>query len=162
MELYIPNPDSNDYCEAVDIPFERQQELSAALDEMVRKANSGPLRMVKMHDIFKGIASFCSRPEELIYCTVLHCGWQARMGRILAPGPLNYAKINLGIAELYDRLRKDLHSNPSTRGIMEKLIFRPEEEVRKEGAREGVHRLLDYGEAELARDIINKLTGWAF
>ncbi len=68
MELNIPNPDSNDYCEAVDIRPERQQELSKALDTMVRKADSGPLRIEKMHNVFQEIASFCTGPEELIYC----------------------------------------------------------------------------------------------
>lgn len=160
MELNIVNPDSNDYCEAVGISPERQQELSKALDEMVRKGDSGPLRIEKMHNMFAEITSYCQNNAELIYCTVLHCGWQARRGRILAPGPLNYGTISLGIEQLYDRLRRDLSGNSFR--ILVKLRSSNKEEVLKEGAREGVQRLLDWGEGELARDIINKLTGFAF
>lgn len=162
MELNIPNPESNDYCEAVGISPERQQVLSKSLDAMVEKAESGLLRIEKMHNVFAEIASFCNGPEELIYCTVLHCGWQARRGRILAPGPLNYEVISLGIELLYARLWKDILSNKSTRKILAKLAASEEEEVIKEGAREGVQRLLNLGEGVLARDIINKLTGFAF
>jgi hypothetical protein len=164
MELTILKPDSNDFCEAVGISPERQQVLSKRLDIMVREADSGPWRIEKMHNIWQQIASFCDRPEELIYCTILHCGWQAREGRILAPGPLNREVIRLGIEQLYDRLRKELYyqDKRNVREIMVKLVISEDEEVVKEGAREGVQRLLDLGEGELARDIINNLTGFAF
>lgn len=163
MELNILHPNSNDFCEAVGISQERQQELSKRLDAMVREAESGQLRIVKMHEVFAEITSYCQDNAELIYCTVLHCGWQARRGRILAPGPLNQDVIQLAIEQLYDRLRRDL--SPEAHIIMRKFvrgINGSEEEVIKEGAREGVQRLLDLGEGELARDIINKLTGFAF
>ncbi len=45
---------------------------------------------------------------------------------------------------------------------MAKLLFTEKDESIKEGAREGVQRLLDLGEGELAHDIIIKLTGFAF
>lgn len=162
MELNIPNPDSKDFCQAVGIRPARQQELSKALDAMVQRLNSEPMRLVPMHETFAEIASYCTGPEELVYCTVLHCAWHHRRGRILAPGPLNFGIIGLGIEQLYDRLRKDLYSNKSSRHIMAKLVTTEEDEVIKEGAREGVQRLLDIGEVDLAKDIMNKLTGYAF
>lgn len=47
MELNIPNPDSKDFCAAVGIAPERQQELSKALDAMVARLNSGPMKLVQ-------------------------------------------------------------------------------------------------------------------
>src|SRR5882762_6713673 len=155
MELNILNPESNDYCEAVGITPERQKELSQSLDEMVRKMNTGPVRIGKMHDVFVEIASYCNNLGEAFYCAVLHCGWHARRGRILAPGPLNYATIGLGIELLWDRLGKDI--TVQSRKIMAKLLSGEEESVIKEGCREGVQRLLDWKEFELAQNIIVKL-----
>lgn len=162
MELKILIPDSKDYCEAVGISPARQQELSKALDDMVRRLNAGPIRLVPTAETWAEIASHCTNAAELVYCTVLHCGWHHRQGRVLAPGPLNYGVIGLGIEQLYDRLRKDIYNYNSSRNIMAKLVAAEEDDVLKEGAREGVQRLLDLGEAELARDIMNKLTGFAF
>lgn len=158
MELNILKPDSKDFCEAVGISPERRQVLSKALDAMVQRLNSGAPKLVQMHHTFGEIASFCNGPEELIYCTVLHCGWHHRRGRILAPGPINYSNITIGIESLFDRLRKDF----TAQKIIKKLQATNEEEVIKEGAREGVQRLLDIGEVNLAKDIINRLTGYAF
>lgn len=160
MQLNIVKPESNNYCEAVGISPERQHELSRQLDEMVRLSKNGPPRLVKMHDIWAEIMSFCDNDEELIYCTVLHCGWQARHGRILAPGPLNYAVIALGIEMLYDRLRKDLTNN--SQKLLDRLRGGNPEETIKEAAREGVQRLRYLGEETLACEIIDKLTGFAF
>lgn len=158
MELNILKPDSSDYCEAVGIRPERQQELSKALDAMVQRLNSGPMKLVPLHETFAEIASFCNGNEELIYCTVLYCAWHHRRGRILAPGPIDYKKDGLGIEMLYDRLRKDF----SCQKIIQKLQPTNQEEVIKEGAREGVMYLLKIREGDLAKDIINRLTGYAF
>lgn len=160
MELNIPNPDCNDFCEAVGISPERQKELSESLDEMVRQLNSGPVKLVKMHDVFAQIASYCKTPEELVYCTVLHCGWHARKGKVLAPGPLNYGVIGLAIQMLYDRMRKEF--TKESREIMGLLVATKEENDIKDGCRKGIQYLLDLKEFELAKDIINKLTGFAF
>jgi len=75
MELKILLQDSNDYCAAVGIGPDRQQELSGLLDEMIKRENNVPLHLVKMHDFFAEIAAFCNNEAELIYCTVLHCGF---------------------------------------------------------------------------------------
>lgn len=160
MELKIINPVSNDFCEAVGISPERQKELSLSLDAMVRREDSKPPHLVKMHDIFAEILSFCKNSAESTYCTILHCAWHARRGRILAPGPLNMDVIRLGIEQLYDRLRKDL--NRDSQRIGQKLGTMNRDEVIKEGAREGVQRLLELKEIDLAKDIMNKLTGFAF
>lgn len=158
MELNIPKPASNDFCEAVGIGPERQQELSKALDAMVARLNAGPLKLVQMHVTFAEIASFCNGPEELVYCTILHCGWHHRRGKILAPGPINYGSIGMGIEILYDRLRNDF----SYQDIIKKLHHSNEEAVIKQGAREGVQRLLDIGEVDMAKEVMNRLTGYAF
>lgn len=160
MELNMTNPESLDFCEAVGILPERQKELSKSLDEMVWRLDSGPVKLYQVHHIFAEIASFCKSPEELIYCTVLHCGWHARRGRILAPGPINYGIIGLGIEMLFDRLRTDL--DIKSRTILKMLQPSNEEEMIKAGARRGVQRLLDLKEFDLARDIMDKLTGFAF
>lgn len=163
MELNILKPDSNDYCEAVGITPQRQQELSKALDAMVRRLDSQPIQIVKMHDVFAEILSYCKNEAEAVYCTVLHCGLNARRGRILAPGPLNMDVIRLGLEMLYDRLRKEFHTEfaAKARESMGMLIMNNEEEV-KEGARKGVQFLLDRNDIVLAKDIMNKLTGFAF
>jgi hypothetical protein len=158
MELNIPNPASKDFCEAVGISPDRQQELSKALDAMVARLNSGPMKLIQMHHTFAEIASFCNAPEELVYCTVLHCAWHHRRGRILAPGPIDYDKIAGGIGILNDRLGKEgncVH-------IVDKISTSMHSELCKQGAREGVQHLLDIGEEGLAQDIINRLTGYAF
>ncbi len=160
MELTIIHPDSNDYCEATGITPERQQELSGLLDAMVRRLHTGPVYLGKMHDTWAEIASYCTNPAELIYCTTLHCGWHARRGKILAPGPLNYGVIALGIEQLWDRLRKEF--SPDSLQIRRKLVATADEALLKEGARAGVQWLLDRNEVILAQDIMNKLTGFAF
>lgn len=160
MELNIINPDSNDFCEALGIGPDRQKELSGSLDDMVRRLNTGPVQLVKMHQVFAHIASFCNNEEELLYCTVLHCGWHARKGKILAPGPLDYGVIGQGITMLTARLYRN--ANEKDLNILKKLLPSKEERVIKEGAREGVQRLLDLKEVELAKNIMDKLTGFAF
>lgn len=160
MELKIVNPDSNDFCEAVGISPERQKKLSKALDEMVHRLDNQPVHLVKMHDIFAEILSFCNNNAESTYCTILHCGWHARRGRVLAPGPLNPERIKLAIGDLWDRLRKD--QTRDSQEIMKKLTSTNRDEIIKQGAREGVERLLELKEIDLAKDIMNKLTGFAF
>lgn len=161
MELNIIKPDSKDYCEAVGIGPERQKELSGSLDAMVRRLDGGKLAIYKMHDLFAEITSFCENTAEVIYCTVLHCGLQARRGRILAPGSLNMDVIKLGIEQLYDRLRAERTSE--SRLIMGKILVTPiDDPLMKDALRKGVQRLIDLGDGVLANDIINKLTGYAF
>jgi len=66
----------------------------------------------------------------------------------------------LGIEQLYDRLRRDM-TNKGQR-IIAKLHTTADEEMLKEGAREGVERLLELNEGGLAHRIVNLLTGFAF
>jgi len=163
MEFKIVNPDTTDYCEGVGISPERQRELSRHLDEMVRREDSQPFHFVKMTNIFAEIAAFCNNEPELVYCTVLHCGWQHRQGRILAPGPVRDDVIRLGIEALFDQVRKFRYGNNYER--VERILYKITElsiDERKEGVREGVKFLLEIGEETKAKAIINYLTGWAF
>jgi len=163
MEFKIVNPDTTDYCEGVGISPERQQELSRRLDEMVHREDNQPLHFVKMANIYAEIASFCNNEPELVYCTVLHCGWHQRRGRTLAPGPVNDDIIKLWVEMLFEQVRKYRYGSYFAR--VEMILLKITEvsiDERKEGVREGVKFLLEIGEETKAKAIINYLTGWAF
>lgn len=161
MELIIVNPDANNFCEGLGISPERQQELSKALDAMVRRLDSGPAQLYKLHNVFAEILSFCHNEAESVYCTILHCGLNARRGRILAPGPLNKERVQLGFEQLYDRLRRD-HTRESQVILRKIMLSNLEDPSAKDIAREGVQRLLDLKDLPMANDIIDKMTGFAF
>lgn len=94
MQLNIVNPTAPTFLEAIGISEARANELSAALDEMVRKFSqstqpgkrfSKPVLLVRTCDVFNEIAGFCNNLEELVYCTINHANWHAARGFPLCP-----------------------------------------------------------------------------
>lgn len=67
--------------EVFGIPLERQNELSDALDEMVKNATQGEARLVYTIDVIEYIYGICKTQEEFIYSYTNHIMWLARTGR---------------------------------------------------------------------------------
>ena len=81
-KLNIANPTAVDLGEAFGIPLERLNEISAKLDEMVKKATSGELKLIYAVDIFNYIRSICNTDEEYTWAYHNHVMWLARTGRL--------------------------------------------------------------------------------
>jgi len=79
MTLKIVNPQGKTFNEQVGISEERAAQLSKKLDEMVASFGTEPVA-VRSCDVFDIVTGFCNTLEEVIYCTVLHCGWHAARG----------------------------------------------------------------------------------
>lgn len=84
MELKIVDPTAPSFHQAVGISEERSNELSDAMDVMVRKLSAQPT-LVRTCDVFNEIAHMCNNIEELVYCTINQVSWHAVQGRILCP-----------------------------------------------------------------------------
>ena len=81
----MPNPDSQFFPEAFGITKERQQAISLALDEQLKSYGTGP-GFVPMHHFMAAAAKSCQSGEELMYATILHCGYLQKKGILLTPG----------------------------------------------------------------------------
>lgn len=79
--LNIANREALDLGGALGIPLERQNELSDALDEMSKAAQSGRARLIRTIDVIEYIHGLCATQEEFIYAFTNHTLWLARTGR---------------------------------------------------------------------------------
>ena len=83
MELKLKDPNNTDFVEAL-VGIKRAEEISKALDEMVKSYNK-ITQLVYLKDTIQDIAFICNNETELAYGIVLHMGYLQQKGVIITP-----------------------------------------------------------------------------
>lgn len=93
-KLKVVNREAIDLGESFGIPIERLNQISQGLDDMVKLASAGTLKLVYAVDIFKHIESLCNTDEEFIWAIQNHILWAARTGRLFTTKEAQEIAIN--------------------------------------------------------------------
>lgn len=86
MNITFANRYAGDLGGALGIPLDRQNEISDALDTMVKEFSPAQgTRMVYMVDIIEKIQNFTATDNEFLYAFTNHVAWLYRTGRAVNP-----------------------------------------------------------------------------